>query len=141
MRPKLIPMSPMFTCLRQRHRRPGVIVRRPFFAPGATQGKSIFRKDVLDAVHTIVDASETIANNWQNERYADISRSVVEFIDRKRRHKSPLPAFTREQILTYLLIVTRTGIEAVQDYQGGDYPGLAKDVLKLAKTISKTRRP
>lgn len=133
MRPKLIPMSPM------------VIVRR-----------SIFRKDVLDAVHTIVDASETIADNWNKERYMDISRAVVEYVDRrvgrqaatcpgagrrgKRRRKSVVPALTREKILAFLMIVTRSGIEAVQDYQGGDYPGLAKDVIELAHRIGEAQK-
>jgi len=97
--------------------------------------RSCFRKEVLAAVHTIVVASEDIADNWSKGNYADISREVVEFVDRNRRRRSLLPALTREKVLTLILIVTRTGIEAAQDYQGGDYPGLAKDVIKLAKRI------
>lgn len=102
------------------------------------------KKELLDAIHTVVAASEDIADHWDKEQYREISKDVVCFVDRKIPHKSFLPPLTREKILTMILIVTRTGIEAVQDYQGGDYPGMAKDVIKLAKRIQQAkedRRP
>jgi len=110
------------------------------------------KKNLLDAIRVIVNAAEDIADHWDKEQYREISRDVVCFVDRRvgrqaatcpgagRRGKFPrksfLPPMTREKILTAILLVTRTGIEIVQDYQGGDYPGMAKDIVKLAKRIT-----
>ncbi|MCX6994145.1 MAG: hypothetical protein NT011_13525 [Kiritimatiellaeota bacterium] len=98
------------------------------------------KKVLLDAIHVIVSAAEDIADHWDKEQYREISRDVVAFRDRTFPRKSFLPPMTREKILTLFLIVTRSGIEAVQDYQGGDYAGMAKDVIKLAKRIEQAKQ-